>query len=218
MISLIIPTYNIQACEIKPLQQMKDAPLISDIILADAGGLEALQGVEVVSCEKGRGGQLARGADAAQQDWLLFLHGDTVLEDAWPQEVQAFLHDPNAKEKAGYFRLKFDQDHKKAKRLEAMVAWRCRTFGLPYGDQGLLIHRSLYDHLGGFKPMSLMEDVDMVRRIEKERLHGFKTAAITSAAKYEHAGYLKRSLINLFCLGLYYMGVRPDTIAKVYGS
>ena len=97
------------------------------------------------------------------------------------------------------------------------MSWRCRLLALPYGDQGLLIPRGLYEALGGFRPLPLMEDVDLVRRIGRRRLALLPVAAVTSAARYRRAGYGPRVLRNLACLSLYGLGVPPRVIARLYG-
>jgi hypothetical protein len=80
----------------------------------------------------------------------------------------------------------------------------------------LLISEDYYDHLGGYKPLPLMEDVDLVRRIGTSRLHGLPTAAVTSAHKYRRDGWLLRPLKNLLCLALFYAGVPIASIVKLY--
>ena len=97
-----------------------------------------------------------------------------------------------------------------------MVAWRCRVLALPYGDQGLLIARSLLDSVGGVRPMPLMEDVDLVRRLGRARLTALPSAALTSAARWERDGWTRRSARNLACLSLYLAGVPPRLIARLY--
>ncbi|MGY9055319.1 MAG: glycosyl transferase family 2, partial [Alphaproteobacteria bacterium] len=84
-------------------------------------------------------------------------------------------------------------------------------------DQGLLIHNSLYMKLGGFRPIPLMEDVDLVRRIGRRRIEILNCAAITSAVRYQRDGYLMRPLRNLVLLGLFFLGAPPQWLAKVYG-
>ena len=79
--------------------------------------------------------------------------------------MQAFIAAPNAEQRAGYFALALDDPAPAARRLERLVAWRCRWLALPYGDQGLLIHHALYDAAGGYAAIPLMEDVDLVRRL-----------------------------------------------------
>jgi hypothetical protein len=118
---------------------------------------------------------------------------------------------------AGYFRLRFDSDSARARIVERLAAWRCRTLGLPYGDQGLLIKRAFYEQIGGYRALPLMEDVDLVRRIGRRQLVVLDAEVKTSAARYERDGWTLRPLRNLFCLGLFALGVRPHLIARIYG-
>lgn len=101
--------------------------------------------------------------------------------------------------------------------MERLVALRCVLFALPYGDQGLVMPRSLYERLGGFRQMPLMEDVDLVRRIGRSRLAMLRAGAVTSAERYREQGYLRRSLRNLGCLALYFFKVPPRVISRLYG-
>ena len=93
---------------------------------------------------------------------------------------------------------------------------RTALLRLPYGDQGLLIPRRLYDAIGGYKPLPLMEDVDLVRRLGRKRTVILRTAALTSAARYKRDGYGRRIIRNLTCLSLYYMRVPVPVIARLY--
>ncbi len=87
---------------------------------------------------------------------------------------------------------------------------------MPYGDQGLLIHRDLLRMVGGIRPLPLMEDVDLVRRLGRRRLVGLDFAAVTSAAKWQRQGWYRRSARNLACLTLYFAGVPPRLIVRLY--
>ena len=193
-----------------------------EIVLVDGGssdGTAALardRGARVVETAPGRGAQLAEGARRARGRWLLFLHADTVLADGWAGAAAGFRADPANRERAAAFRFALDDTARAARRLEAIVAWRTRRLGLPYGDQGLLISRDFYDALGGYRPLVLMEDVDLVRRIGRRRLAVLDVAAVTSAARYRDGGYLRRPARNLACLGLYFLGVPPARIAGLY--
>lgn len=173
-------------------------------------------GARVVVAPPGRGPQLMMGAGAAVAAWLLFLHADTALGPGAGAAVRAFVADPSNAERAAYFRLAFDDDSPAARRVATLANWRARTFGLPYGDQGLLIAAPFYRRLGGFHPLPLMEDVDLVRRIGKARLVELDADAITSAARYRKDGYILRPLRNLCCLGLYFLGVPPRLIKRFY--
>ena len=85
-------------------------------------------------------------------DWLFFLHADSIPEPGWTEVLKAFMSEPGNRDRAGYGRFALNDAASAARRLESMVAWRCRRLGLPYGDQGLLIHRDLYLSVGGFPP------------------------------------------------------------------
>jgi len=223
MLSVIVPTLNAEATLQETLKTLAGATdAISEIVVVDGGSVDhsvdiaSRLGARVIQAPRGRGGQLAAGAAASRNDWLLFLHADTRLSDHWQSEVATFMAAPANKQRAAFFRFALDDAAPAARRLERMVAWRCRFFGLPYGDQGLLIARDFFVGLGGFRALPLMEDVDLVRRIGKRRLAMFESRAITSAARYRN-GYLRRSLRNLSCLALYFMGMPTPMIAKLYG-
>ena len=100
------------------------------------------------------------------------------------------------------------------------MAWRCHKYALPYGDQGLALPRDIYDALGGFAPMPLMEDVNFINRIKhqggRENLIGLDVRARTSAVRYRRGGYWRCPVRNVFCLMLYFVGVPLRTIAKIY--
>jgi len=196
-----------------------------DILVCDGGSTDGTDrvaqelGARVVRSEKGRGRQLHMGAELAvgEPDLLFFLHADSVLQPGWADAVKEFGARRDRDKVAGYFRLVFDDTSPAARRLERMVAWRCRWFGLPYGDQGLLMTPALYRKTGGYRPLALMEDVDLVRRIGRGNMLGLPGTVVTAAARYRRSGYLRRSLRNLVCLSLYFLGVPPQVLARLYG-
>jgi rSAM/selenodomain-associated transferase 2 len=222
-ISVVIPTLD--AAEALPgaLEAMSGAPLIREVIVSDGGSsddtvrIAETAGARAVSGLKGRGPQLIAGAAAASGEWLLFLHADCRLGPGWEGAVAAFIARPGAAERAGYFGFALDDADPAARRLERIVAWRCRILGLPYGDQGLLIARTLYDAARGFAPLPLMEDVDLVRRLGRRRLMPIAARAVSSARRYRRDGYWRRPMRNLLCLSLYFAGVPPARIARLYG-
>ncbi len=222
MLSIVIPTLNAGEALAGTLESLASADWPREVVVVDAGSADgtaeiaAQFGARLIETEPGRGGQLAAGAEVAGGSWLLFLHADTRLDADWAGEVEAFMTRQANADRAGVFRFALDDDSAKARRLERMVGWRARRLALPYGDQGLLISRELYESLGGYRPLPLMEDVDLIRRIGRQRIVLLRSRAITSAARYRREGYLRRSTRNLFCLGLYYAGVPAGAIARIY--
>jgi len=222
-ISAVVPTLN--AAEYLPgcLAALSGSPLLHQIVVADGGSgdgtvaIAEAAGARVIAATRGRGPQLAAGAAAASGEWLLFLHADCRLSPGWEEAIERFVAAPDAAARAGYFAFALDDPSPAARRLERIVAWRCRKFGLPYGDQGLLIARRLYDEVGGFAPVPLMEDVDLARRLGRHRLAPLSATAVTSAGRYRRGGYVRRPLRNLLCLSLYFAGVPPQRIARLYG-
>jgi len=224
-LSIIIPTLNASEGlrrSLPPLAEFDALNLVHEVIFADGGSTDETHdiakaaGANVVEAPRGRGIQLAAAAEAATGRWLLILHADTCLDLRWHEPVWSFMHEPKNERRAGYFRFKLDDKRKRAKLLERLVALRILMFGLPYGDQALLISRAFYRELGGFRPLPMMEDLDIVRRIGRRRLVRLPRNAVTSAERYHRDGYLWRALRNFFCLSLYFLGVPPRVIMKFY--
>jgi rSAM/selenodomain-associated transferase 2 len=225
MISVVIPALNAQATLGASLSVLVPAAvegLVKELILVDGGSTDATldiaedAGARVIRTERGRGVQLAAGCTAARSPWLLVLHADTRLARDWTQPVLDHLDGPE--DQAGYFRFALDDRGWKPRLWEAGVALRSRLLGLPYGDQGLLISRSLLDAVGGYRPLPLMEDVDLVRRIGAWRLSQLEARASTSALRFRRDGYLRRSLGNWGLLARYFAGAEPEDLARRYGG
>jgi rSAM/selenodomain-associated transferase 2 len=224
-LSVVIPTLN--AADVLPAALVRLATaraegLVGEVIVSDGGSTDRTteialaDGARVCVGPPGRGLQMARGASAANGRWLLFLHADTRVEDGWQEAVAGFAA-RRGEGAAAAFTFALDDASPAARRLERLVSWRNRWLGLPYGDQGLLISRHLYDEVGGFEPLPLMEDVDIVRRLGRARLAILPARAITSAVRYRRGGYLRRSSRNLLCLTLWFAGLPPRMIARLYG-
>ena len=219
-ISIVIPTLN-SASDLGPcLASLSDGVfegLIAELIFADGGSTDEIvavadaAGARIVTAPKGRGSQLAAGCAAAKGDWVLVLHGDTILSPDWTEAVRNHLNEHPTQ--AGWFKLCF----KTTSPLGGIVAgWanlRARWLALPYGDQGLLVRMREYRAAGGYPDIPLMEDVALVRRLSVRPLNAIAT---TSAIRYERDGWLRRGWRNLSTLALYYAGVSPHRLATRY--
>jgi hypothetical protein len=118
---------------------------------------------------------------------------------------------------AAAFRFALDDAGAQPRVLERLVALRCAALRLPYGDQGLLIPKRLYDDVGGYRPLALMEDVDLVQRLGRRRTVMLRSQAVTSAERFRREGYARRSARNLLCVTLYTLRVPAHVISRIYG-
>lgn len=229
-LSVIIPTLDAADSLPSTLSSLAGLP-IAEVIVVDGGSSDAscalarAYGAQVIGSPRGRGQQLSTGAEASRAPWLLFLHADTCLDNTAATAVRSFTAGRDARQDdnhdvAGYFRFRFDQSSRNRMGMvvERWVELRSRIFGLPFGDQGLLIHRSLYRKVGGYPLWPLMEDVGLVERLGRKRLRTLEACAVTCGMRYRRDGYLARGSRNLLCFTLYRCGVSPARLLRLYSG
>ncbi len=221
-LSIVIPTLNAARdlpAAVGSLVEGLEAGLIRDLVISDGGSSDATEavadaaGAVFVVGTAGRGGQLRRGVDAAVGSWVLLLHADTSLPDGWTEMVRQHMAD--APEKAGYFCLSFRSTGVMPRLVAGWANVRSRAFGLPYGDQGLLIRRDVLADVGGVPDLPIMEDVALARAL-KGRLRMLRGTVSTSAVRYETEGWIRRGGRNLWTLLRYFAGQDPEQLANRY--
>jgi len=201
-ISIIIPTIN-EATNLPLL--LSDLSIIQsdgEIIIADCGSedktidIANIYGARVYkSKERNRGLQLNIGAKNSKGDWLIFLHADTRLKNDWATKIKSVLKgDDNY---IYYFKFKINNKKIVYRLLEILVNFRSQFFKQPYGDQGLIIHRSTYFKNNGFRKIPIMEDVDFLRRLNnKKDLKKLNIPIFTSSRKWERTNIFIQALKN----------------------
>lgn len=221
-VSVIIPTLNAAeelGSTVACLFEGLDEGLVRELVLSDGGsgdGVERIAddlGAHLITGPAGRGGQLRRGAEVASGEWLLFLHADTHLAPGWSGEVLKHLQ--RSPDKAACFRLAFRATGLAPRIVAGWANFRTAVFGLPYGDQGLLISRTMYDAVGRYPDSPLMEDVAIARAL-RGKICRLRSIAATSAAKYQAQGWVLRGARNLWTLMRYFLGVSPERLARRY--
>ena len=221
-ISVVVPTRNAASNiggTLASLYEGLDAGLIRDLVISDSGSKDGIDeiaeevGAVLIRGPAGRGQQMAAGAEVAKGDWLLFLHADTRLAAGWTTEVAA--HMATSPEKAAFFKLEFSSKSVAAKVVAAWANIRSRVFELPYGDQGLLLSKELYELIGGFRPIPIMEDVAIAKQL-RGRMLMLDCKAITDASRYEERGWIRHGLGNLALLVGHRLGMSPEKISEKY--
>ena len=201
-ISIIIPTINEANNLPLLLSDLSNIQQEGEIIIVDCGSedktidIANIYGAKVfLSKERNRGSQLNLGAKNSKGDWLIFLHADTRLTYDWFRKTNSFF---NGNKNSIYY-FKFKINHKKItyRFLEILVNFRSKFFKQPYGDQGLIIHRTTYFENNGFKKIPLMEDVDFLRRLKnKKDLKQLDYPIFISSRKWERTNIFLQAIKN----------------------
>ena len=219
-ISIIIPTLNSETELHETLGALFEGienNLIRELIISDGGSTDKTKliadevGAFVVEGSRSRGLQISKGIDKSKGDWILILHADTSLSSDWSVK----LLEKTDKNFAYHFKLKFKSKSLFARIVEYWAQIRSKFIGLPYGDQGCLIHRDLLDTLGEFPKIPIMEDVAFADSL-KGKIKPLDILAHTSAEKYHNNGWLRQSIINFLILTQYRLGKSPHQLFKFY--
>ncbi len=225
-LSIIIPTLN-EAIHLPLLLADLNAwPNDFEIIIVDGGSIDLtisiaqIQGLNVIkSSEKNRGYQLKIGASNAIGDWLLFLHADSRLGKGWVKSLSKVIQNKKSEYFVWYFNFKIKKFNLEFRFLEIAVALRSHFLHRPYGDQGLLIHKNLYNESGGFSSFKIMEDIDFITRIKKwTKVKCIGENLYTDDNKWSNSNIIIRAIKNAKLRKKWRQGYDLDNLSKEYYS
>lgn len=218
-LSLIIPALNEKEFIEKTLKEIVKVPGV-EVIVSDGGSTDrtpeiSASAARVVKSMPGRGIQMNTGASVSSGDVLLFLHADTLLPENWEDKLLSAMSDERVV--GGAFTLSIDSARLSHKIIASAANIRSRITGIHYGDQGIFVKRSVFEKIGGFKDIPIMEDVDLMRRLKKVGIVVMlKDKVATSPRRWDKEGAVYATIRNWLLITLYYIGVAPERLYKFY--
>lgn len=224
-ISVIIPTLNEERSLPQSLACLS-ASAPTEIIIVDGGStdrtLDLAQefcarttNARVITAPRGRASQMNEGAKASQGEVLLFLHADTQLPPYIERIVESALASPSVV--GGRFDVRFDNSSAWSQIISAFMNRRSRLTGIATGDQALFVRRDVFEALGGFSEIPLMEDIEFSRRLQQAgRITALRSTVVTSFRRWDTQGPLRTILLMWTLRFLYWAGVSPHRLARVY--
>ncbi len=238
-LSIIIPVYRetLRICPmLDQLLGLKLSREVEIIIVDGEPGAPTLSHLKKNRClpsfvilaesEKGRGVQMNAGGAKASGDLLFFLHADTVLDQAAiDRMMESFSHHAGTGNKkrdrfCGAFDLHINCPRKIFRVIENAASLRSRLTGVPYGDQGIFLSKALFETIGGYPEVPIMEDVGIMKKIRAKKIRPvfLDHALSTSARRWRQEGIIYTTLRNWALISLYTLGVNPVVLARYYGS
>lgn len=226
-ISIIIPVLNEATTIEATLTILQDTPNI-EVIVVDGGSrdqtltivnffskrLTSLS-IKIISTNAGRSHQMNAGAAIAKGDILLFLHGDTYLPPKFNLLLLEALQD--AVTIAGAFELQINAELPGLRLVEKMVNMRSRFFSLPYGDQAIFMKKSVFEEIGGFPNLPIMEDFELMLALRKlGKIVIISAPVITSGRRWQKLGVVKTTLLNQLIIAGYFIGISPNLLFLWY--
>ena len=221
-LSVVIPALN-EAAQIDAAVASARGPQVREVIVVDGGSGDATAararaaGATVIAADRGRARQMNAGAAVAGGDVLLFLHADTRLPPAFDAVVDAALADPAVV--GGRFDLRLDPGSPFLDLTAALINLRSRLTGIATGDQALFVRRAVFEAMGGFEDIPLMEDVAFTRALRRRgRVARLRQRVTTSSRRWQQNGPLRTVLLMWWLRFLYWGGVPAAELKRRYAD
>ncbi|MGE3977609.1 MAG: TIGR04283 family arsenosugar biosynthesis glycosyltransferase [Nitrospira sp.] len=224
-ISVIIPTLNEEKTIRQTLSYLPMAEIL-DAIIVDGGSTDQTISIAEVFCAEasnarivtapaGRARQMNEGAKAGRGDILLFLHADTRLPAEATLMIEEALTDPAVV--GGRFDVTFDSRSAVGTMISTLMNRRSRLSGIATGDQALFVRRHVFEQLGGFADIPLMEDIEFSRRLKRTgQMVALHQKVTTSFRRWEQQGPLRTILLMWALRFMYWVGVSPHRLKNFY--
>lgn len=221
-LSIVVPTFNEALTLQETLQRLQSLRVVGhEVLLVDGGSSDGTQTLakplvdRVMQAPRGRARQMNVGASVATGDVLLFLHADTTLPEATPRLLCAALRRPGVA--WGRFDVRLSGQQFRYRIIEFFMNLRSRLTGIATGDQALFVKRDVFQQLGGFPDLPLMEDLALSRRLKRQaRPICLQARVTTSSRRWERDGWLRTVLLMWGLRLAFALGVSPARLARVY--
>ena len=220
VVSIIIPTLNEEFSIGQTLDAVKGFEENIEVIVVDGGSDDATlviagnYNVKILRVRRGRGRQLQVGANHATGEILWFLHADTIPAPDCIRQMKRCLQNENVV--GGNLTIRFDGERLAAKFLTWLYP-NLRKIGLIYGDSAIFVRRDIYERIGGFASFPIFEDLDFIQKLKRAgeiiTLPAFVT---TSSRRFENKSFVLTFLRWTILQTLYWLGVSPETLLKIY--
>ncbi len=221
MISVVIPALNEAENILQAIESVRQQDREAEIIIADGGSVDstpelARPHAQVIHSPRGRAAQLNAGARSATGEVLLFLHADSRVAPGALAKMRQTLDNPGIA--GGSFTLVFDVDNLWLRFYARCSNIDCLCFR--YGDQGIFVRRAIFEQMGGYADIPLMEDIDLMRRVprfgRRALIRGYPVT--TSARRFVEHGIIRQEVLNVALVAGWFLGVKPQTLAKWYAA
>jgi rSAM/selenodomain-associated transferase 2 len=220
-VSIIVPVLDEESAIAATLENLQSFP--AEVVVVDGGSSDLTaqiarqMQVKVIASSRGRARQMNAGAAAAAGDILLFLHADTRLPASAIEDVMAALED--SRYTGGRFDLKLDDERAIFKLIGFLISLRSRLSKIATGDQAIFVRRRVFEAMGGFREIPILEDVDFCRRLKQTgKVACLRSRVVTSARRWQKDGVVRTIVLMWLLKFLFLIGVSPFKLKRFYAE